>query len=230
MSRHRRPLPPEVPRRAAWATLLFLLIAAAVGGARSAGADPVPASPPVAGTARTACTESAARQSLPAGWTLECRSELPPDWNAATGDRPTSAMSSRAERRIVVLEGQSPGYTEASMTHEIAHAEASSWPPELRAAFARAVGGTTWSGPGTAGTPAPGDAPTVGVGGGQDSPAEVFAESSVRCRGLPTHASFPLVPCELVEAARAAGGARGPLPVSGSVPTETPRSPPTSTP
>ncbi len=146
------------------------------------------------------CTDLARRYAdqLPAGWTLECRAALPPEWSPVEGG---SSMGDRRTRRIVVVDGQTAEYTEASIAHEIAHAEASGWPPRLRADVAAALGGTSWTGQ-----------------GGPASPREVVAESSVRCRGLPTHARFPLVPCDVLESMRTAGGATGPLPVTGSHP------------
>lgn len=173
-----------------------VLVAILVGGTVTAGADPTSAAP------SPSCPELAARYApdLPPGWVLECRAALPQGW--PVGEAGASAMSSRRERRIVVVEGQEPAYAEASIAHEIAHAESSTWPAELKVAFANAVGAESWTG-----------------AGGPASPAEVFAESSVRCRGLGTHVSYPLVPCAVVEAARTAGGSAGPLPVTGPEPT-----------
>lgn len=166
-----------------------------LGGARLAGAGPEDSRP---------CAELAARYAdqVPTGWRLDCLAEMPESWRAAAGDRPAASMSDRDERRIVVVEGQDRAYTEAAIAHEIAHAEASSWPARLRVAVAQAMGAPRWA-----------------VAGDPTSAVEVFAESSVRCRGLPTHSAHPLVPCDLVEAARTAGGAVAPLPVTGTHPT-----------
>lgn len=166
-----------------------------VVGSRVAGADPM-ATTPV-----RSCPEivAAHARDTPPGWRVDCAAAFPTEWQAASDTG--SAMSSRSQRRIVVLDGQNPAYLESALAHELAHAESSAWPAELKVEFARAVGQERWAGD-----------------GGPASPMEVFAESSVRCRGLPTHLSYPLVPCTLVEAARTAGGAAAPLPVDGSAP------------
>ncbi|MDO5627017.1 MAG: hypothetical protein Q4G43_01735 [Mobilicoccus sp.] len=163
------------------ASVLLVVLVTVLAGSRTAGADP-----------RGLCGELARDYAvdLPVGWTLECSPGFPQSWPA---DHATLALSHRPSRRIVVRDGQDPTATSAAIAHEIAHAEATQWQPEVRAAFARAVGQERWS------------------GDGPDAPVEVFAESSVRCRGLPIDPTHPLVHCELVEAARTAGGQSTPL-------------------
>lgn len=178
---------PRLGRSPLLVVLLLGLLAGALVVGRVAGADPVDA------TCGALAHEHAA--DLPEGWTLECAPGFPQGWPA---DEHTGAMSHRPHRRIVVRDGQDATTTRAAIVHEIAHAEASDWPREVRIAFAHAVGEQTWTG-----------------SGGPASPVEVFAESSVRCRGLPTDLAHPLVPCELVEAARAAGGFTTPLAPAG---------------
>lgn len=177
-------------------TLTFL----GVGGSLVAGADPGPPMSESAGPGSSPCPDLLQRYApeLPTGWTMECASAFPAEWPQSSAG--ASAMSDRRAHRIVVLDGQSPAYTEASLAHEIAHAEASSWPSQLRADVAAALGTTRWA------------------DGGPASPMEVVAESSVGCRGLPTHASFPLIPCDVLESYRTAGGATTPLPTAHPAP------------
>lgn len=182
-------------------SLVVMLVVAVGVGARVAGADP---------RAGAACDDIAREHAvdLPVGWTLECSPGFPTSWPT---DEATAAMSHRPTRRIVVRDGLEAVLTHAAIAHEIAHAEASTWPPGVRGAFAQAVGDENWSGD-----------------NGPASPDEVFAESSVRCRGLPVEVTHPLVPCELVEAARTAGGAATSLrPVEAATPSTTPETPET---
>lgn len=193
---------------------------AAPGGAGTAGpapmsgpgvqTSPAPAAPERGGSD---CDDLAAshRSLVPPGWVLECADELPPAWATAARVAKVSGMSNMRERRIIVLRGQSREYTAASIVHELAHATSSSWPQEVKDAFAAAVGQPAWRA----------DDP-------YGSPSEIYAESTVACRGMRTNPRYPLAPCSLLQAAEGAAAAASALvtdvsPMPGS---ETPPEPP----
>ncbi|WP_168583045.1 hypothetical protein [Gephyromycinifex aptenodytis] len=127
------------------------------------------------------------RTLLPPGWSISCQDALPPEWVAAVGGRDGVAMSRLSERKIVLVRGR-PRLAAAAQ-HELAHAHASTWPPQLRVAFARAIGQSAWQ-----------------TRSEFTAPSEIFAESSVACAGLPADPRYPLVPCDLIEATRSAAG------------------------
>lgn len=125
----------------------------------------------------------------PDGWTITCVDALPSAWVSAVGEREGVAMSRLSQRSVMLVRGHL-GLASAAV-HELGHAAASTWPPVVRIAFARAVGQTAWQ-----------------TRHEFTSPSEVFAESTVACQGLPTDPRYPLVPCELIRATQhAAAGA-----------------------
>lgn len=125
----------------------------------------------------------------PDGWTITCVEALPSAWVTAVGERDGVAMSRLSQRSIVLVRGH-PGLASAAV-HEIGHAVASTWPPAVRVAFARALGQAAWQ-----------------TRHEFTSPSEIFSESTVACQGLPTDPRYPLVPCELIDAAVHAAAGR----------------------